>query len=105
MADNTIEAIRDAERESLSREKEARTKAAQIVDEARAGAKTTIADAVTALKESDEAEMRSVDAEGEKLMEKAIQEATDEIGALREKAGKNEKAAVDAVLAYLTKGA
>lgn len=105
MTDNTIEAIREAERESLSREKEAKNKAVQIVDEARAKAKTMTAEALEALKESDEAEMRSVDAEGEKLMEKAIQEATEEIGTLREKAGKNEKAAVDAVLAYLTKGA
>lgn len=105
MTDNTIEAIRSAERESQTREKEARAKAAQIVDEARAKAKMTAAEALTVLKESDEAEMRSVDEEGEKLMEKAIQEASEETGALRERVKQNEAAAVEAVLTYLTKGA
>ena len=105
MANNTIEAIREAERESLTRERDARAKAAQIVDEARAGAKTLIADVASRLKESDATDMNAADSEGKKLLEKAELEAAEEIKALRERAGKNEAAAVDAVIDHLIKGA
>ena len=102
MAKDTIEAIREAELASVSKEKEAKAKAAQIVEDARAAARTAVSGKLSKLKEEDEVQKASAEKEGTALIEKAEQEAASEIQALRERAAGKEAAAIDAVLKKLT---
>ena len=101
MAKDTIEAIREAEIASQEKEKEARGKAAQMVEDARSAAKTLLADKLSGLKAEDEYRTEAVKSEGEKLLAQAEQEAQGEVQALRDRAGQNKAAAVDAVLKKL----
>lgn len=101
MANNTIEAIREAELSSQNSEKEAKQNAARMVEEAHVAAKSILTEKTQALKAGEEAEQNKAAEESRTLLERAKQEATAEIEAMRSAAAGKENAAIDAVLAKL----
>ena len=101
-AKDTIEAIREAEIASQDKEREARAEAARLVENAKAEAKKMLFEKVTGFKDEDEKAAAEAAKESAALVAQAEQDVGQEISALRERAGKNEKAAVDAVLKRLT---
>ena len=101
MAQQTIDAVREAERKADQAERDAAQQAEEILWKAHADAERTTAQITS---EADKLAQDSLDAaraQGERYAAKAAQEAEQEIAALRALAQKREKEASACVIAEL----
>jgi vacuolar-type H+-ATPase subunit H len=101
LAQETIEAIRDAEAAAAAKEKEARESADQLVSKARTDAAALIKSRTDAMKEETQSALTQAGLRNEKIMQDAKEEAQKEIMELQQQVAKKRQNAVKAVIDLL----
>lgn len=101
MAQQTIDAVREAERKADQVERDAVQKAGEILRKAHADAERTTAQITSEADKLAQDSLEAARAQGERYAAKAAQEAEQEIAALRALAQKREKEAIACVIAEL----
>ena len=101
MAQETIEAILDAEAAAAAKEKEARESADQLVSKARTDAATLIKSRTDAMKEETQSALTQAGLRNEKIMQDAKEEAQKEIMELQQQVAEKRQNAVKAVINLL----
>lgn len=101
MAQNTIDAIREAENACIQKEKDARKQAEDLISEAKTKAEALFKERIDAVKAEGQKAFESAEADNEAVVAKAKEEAAEEIGRLREAVRSHEKDAVQQVLMAL----
>ncbi len=101
LAQEIVQAIREAEKATALKEKEAREQADKIIADAKAEAESMIKSRVNQIKQETSASLESAGASNQELITKAKEEAEAEIKELRDKVAQQKNSAIDAVIADL----
>ena len=98
MAQESIQAIRDAENAASTKEKEARAHAEEIVSKAKTEAEELIKSRIDAAKKAGAASLEDASAQNESIIAKAKEEALSEIESLKNAVSQKESSAVKAIV-------
>jgi F0F1-type ATP synthase membrane subunit b/b' len=98
LAQESIQAIREAENTASVKEKEAKAKAIEIVDTAKKEAEEMIKARIDAARKEGAASLENASAQNESIITKAKEEATAEIAKLKEAVSQKENDAVKAIV-------